>query len=163
MEGHSYEPKRPWWRRTRLHFVLMLGVSLWTGRWSSLAVPALLLGTGLLASPRRAPGSVLMLRPDGLTIWGVEMPWPNVERIESSRRFGQQRDVMVLERGIIATHAFGVAREFDLRRLDPEWRSGPIGDDIRRWAPHLLDAATLDPANDRATARDKHLRSRIER
>ena len=74
-------------------------------------------------------------------MWRVEMPWPNVERIESSRRFGRQRDVMVLERGIIATHAFGVAREFDLRRLDPEWRSGPIGDDIRRWAPHLLDGS----------------------
>jgi hypothetical protein len=31
-------------------------------------------------------------------------------------------------------------RRIPLGQYDPHWREGPIGDDIRRWAPHLLEA-----------------------
>jgi hypothetical protein len=61
---------------------------------------------------RRAAWSELELAPGR---WGMELRTP-VETTERSRRFGVVLDW-----------------------YDADWRDGPIGQDLRRWAPELLD------------------------
>ena len=137
-EIHSYDPKPPWWRGPWVWTVLWLALALVSRRWWYLVIPAAVFVGDWAFRRWGSRTAALTLGAHGLSIGGVDMPWSNVKRIESVERARRRSDNLVLDRGIIRTHAKGVNRTFDLRRFDPNWRAGPIGEDIRRWAPHLL-------------------------
>ena len=126
---------------------IWLGLAFFSRDWWYLLFPLAFAASSKLA--RRwvhNDESNLVLSPDGLEVFGVEMPWSNVVRIESVHRRGRTRDVMVLHRGIVWSHGGRAVREIDLTGFDASWRSGPIGDDVRSWAPHLLTESELSKA-----------------
>lgn len=148
METHSYPPRRQWWRSDWITAPVWLGIAIFSGAWAYLLFPLVsVVGRRLAGRWGRSDAANLVLSAEGLKVFGVEMPWSNVVRIESVQGSRRGRDVMVLDRGIVWSHGGRggrALRGIDLTRFDPNWRSGPIGDDLRHWAPHLLsDSNTL--------------------
>ncbi len=73
----------------------------------------------------------LELSPEAVITVGGTCRWEDLEIV--STRFD---DVLRTKRGISAQR-IGVV----LRLYGPDWRRGPIGDDMRAWAPGLLQAS----------------------
>ena len=139
MEIHSYPLQRHWWRNELITAPIWLGLAFFSRDWWYLLLPLASVASARLATRWiRNDEANLMLSPGGLKVFGVDMPWSNVVRIESVHRAGRTRDVLVLDRGIVWSHGGRTVREIDLTRFDPNWRTGPIGEDIRRWAARLL-------------------------
>ena len=142
-EVHCYRP-----RMSRLRLALIVvgevgwAVGILNGRWIY-AVPAVVGMVALITSRGGRYGPELRLSPEGLAVYGVEMPWSNVERIESVRRFGFPQDRLMLHRAIVRSHGGATSRWIDLRTWDRQWRTGRIADDIARWAPRLADQPAL--------------------
>ncbi len=75
----------------------------------------------------------------GITIKG---DWPDVEVITRGRNFF---DAWVYgERLLLRERVWWRGSSVFLEWFDPHWQTGPIGDDIRRYAPWLLSAPPVD-------------------
>jgi hypothetical protein len=130
-EVHTYR----WpWQRVGLGTLAVAVVAVVAVRWLGYA-PAVGVGTVLVMAAWFRWGNRLDLADDEVS-WGFRRArWDELElRVQAGR-------VMLATTGGLSLRGRIKAR---LHLYDPEWATGPIGDDLRRWAPDL--ARRIPPA-----------------
>lgn len=120
--------------------VVVLPVAVVTGHWAVIGAFIGAFAGGAVGS-RVSPQRRLKLSPGGVAVGGYRVPWSNIAGI-SRRRVGLTfQDAFVLRKPLSFSKwvNFEKIKVLPLGQYDKDWRNGPIGVDIARWAPHLLN------------------------
>ena len=115
-------------------------IVVWGGWWAGLIGLGIAVAFRLLLR-RYGPENHLRLDAEGLHFPRMEVPWSNIARIERGRRPLSWSDQLVLERPLVYPKwlSFQSFRKVSLQRYERDWVNGRIGQDVARWAPHLLE------------------------
>lgn len=95
----------------------------------------------------------LRLSPSGLSFepgqFQLKCAWSDVAGVDRVQLPSGRTEILVLQRSALHWAADGPTRQqvtaegwdqwVPVGDFDPAWRSGPIGDAVRRWAPAVLD------------------------
>lgn len=119
--------------------VLFFSVIVWQRVWGVVAGVGFAIAVRFIVR-RFGPEDALHIDAEGLHFPNLQVPWSNVARIESARPPLTWSEQIILKRplGYPAWLSPFKISKLSLTRYEPNWRNGQIGEDIARWAPHLL-------------------------
>ena len=119
--------------------VVLLSIAIPARAWYLLM--ALVTGLGLRVLAHRSESTWLRIDDAGLQLARMDIAWSNISHIERRRPPFTWSDRLVFQRPYEYPKwlSFQQVRKLSPSRYEADWRNGRIGEDIGRWAPHLLD------------------------
>ena len=133
----EYRPRAFQWHLVAVQAVAII-IAVLAGEWGIAAMLAIPTGANYLAN-RGQIG--LRIGPDGLDFPGMKIPWSNIAGIAPPRRPFWWTETLLLKQPI--TYPWWLSPfKFDrvsFARYELNWRQGRIGQDVARWAPHLME------------------------